>query len=324
MARRVVLVTGATGFIGRHLVPRLLAERVSVRVVTRSPDRLPAEWRDVVEMVVGDLSQPSVQAEATRGIELIYHLAAEIRDASRMRMINVEAVRGLMESAVCAGVNRFVHLSSVGVMGAVRPGIVTESESCRPQNEYERTKLEGEEVVRKYAQAGVIEAVILRPTIVFGERKEEDSFLGWLRVVKQRRFVFFGRKAIANYIYVGDVVEALVRLSDHSFEKLAVYIAAAPIPMTNFVEAMAQALGVPVPKRHAPRWVGYIVGAFGEVAQRLFRISTPLTVSRVRTLSSQTEFCGKSLLEDLSLTFPFGWRRGLELTVQGYQRSDRL
>lgn len=324
MVPRVILVTGATGFIGRYLVSRLLAEGAVIRVVTRNPDRLPIEWRDVVEMVVGDLSQPSVQAEATRGIELIYHLAAEIRDASRMRMINVEVVRGLLDSAVRAGVNRFVHLSSVGVMGAVRPGIVTEAEPCRPQNEYERTKLEGEEVVREYAQAGVIEAVILRPTIVFGERKEEDSFLGWLRVVKQRRFVFFGRKAIANYIYVGDVVEALVRLSDHSFEKLAVYIAAAPIPMTNFVEAMAQALGVPVPKRHAPRWVGYIVGAFGEVAQRLFRISTPLTVSRVRTLSSQTEFCGKSLLEDLSLTFPFGWRRGLELTVQGYQRSDRL
>lgn len=326
MVRRVVLVTGATGFIGRHLVPRLQAENAVVRVVTRTPDRLPAEWRHLVEVVEGDLFQPSVQVAATKGIELIYHLAAEIRDHSRMHAINVEAVLGLMDSAVRAGVKRIVHVSSVAVIGAVRSGIVTEAEPCRPQNQYERTKLEGEEVVRGYAQSGRIEAVILRPTNVFGERRDEerDSFLGWLRAVKQRRFVFFGRKSIANYIYVGDVVEALVRLSNHPVEKVAVYTATDPVPMADFVESMARALDVPTPTRYLPRWAGYVLGAICDGVQLALRVPMPLTLTQVRALSSRTEFCGRSLLKDLSLTFPFGCRKGLELTVQGYRWRGQL
>jgi nucleoside-diphosphate-sugar epimerase len=326
MVRRAVLVTGATGLIGRHLVPRLLAESASVRVVTRNPDRLPVEWRHLVETVIGDLSQPSVLVAATQGIELVYHLAAEIRDRSRMYAINVEVVRSLMDSAVCAGVTRFVHLSSVGVMGAVRPGVVTEAEPCRPRNAYERTKLQGEEVVRIFAQSGRIETAILRPTIVFGVRGEgeEDSFLGWLRVVKQGRFVLFGRRAIANYIYVGDVVEALVRLANAGVQCPAVYIAADSAPLEEFVEAMAKALGVASPTWRLPVGVAYVLGMIGELACWVLRTPALLTRARVRALSSETMFSGERMIRELGMEFPFGYRKGLDLTVEHYRAVGRL
>lgn len=322
----VVLVTGATGFIGRHFIPKLLEQHASIRVVTRDPNRLPVEWRDLVEVVVGSLTEVRVQAAAVKGVGLIYSLAAELRDTSLMRAINAEAVRGLMVQAAQAGVKRVVHLSSVGVIGAKGPGVVTEGTPCRPQTFYEQTKLEGERIVWEYARSKGVEGVILRPTIVFGDRKggTGDSLLSWLRVVLRERFVFFGKKGVANYIYVGDVVEALLRLSEISVNGSALYIAADPAPMFEFVEAMAQVLGVPAPRRRLPMWAGYALGAICQIANRAFGMSVPLTFSRVRTLSNETIFSGDRLLRDLGMTFPYGYRRGLDLTVQWYRSIGLL
>lgn len=322
----VVLVTGATGFIGRHLIQKLLEQHASIRVVTRDPSRLPEEWRDLVDVVVGSLTELRVQVAATKGVGLIYNLAAELRDSSLMRAINAEAVRGLMEQAAQAGVRRVVHLSSVGVIGAKGPGVVTEGTPCQPQTFYEQTKLEGERIVLEHARSTGVEGVILRPTIVFGDRREGvgDSLLSWLRVVLRERFVFFGKKSVANYIYVGDVVEALLRLAEIPLAESAIYIAADSAPMFEFVEAMAQVLGVPAPKRCLPMWVAYALGVTCQIANRMFGMSVPLTFSRVRTLSSETIFSGDRLLRDLGMTFPYGYRKGLDLTVQWYRSVGQL
>ena len=149
-----VLVTGATGFIGRHLIQRLLERSVPVRVVTRDLNRLPVEWRDRVEVIVGDLLGKRIQTAATKGVGLIYNLAGETRDSSLMRAINVETVHGLLETAAQVGVKRIVHLSSVGVIGAREAGVVTEETPCRPQTLYEQSKLEGEQIVLEYARSG--------------------------------------------------------------------------------------------------------------------------------------------------------------------------
>ena len=267
-----------------------------------------------------------VQAAAVKGVGLIYSLAAELRDPSLMRAINAEAVRGLMVQAAQAGVRRVVHLSSVGVIGAKGPGVVTEGTPCRPQTFYEQTKLEGERIVQEFARSRTIEGVILRPTIVFGDWKEGegDSLLGWLRVVRRGRFVFFGKHGAANYIYVGDVVESLVRLSAIPVSGSAVYIAADPVPMSEFVRAMAQVLGVPTPSRRLPLWAAYALGAIGQILNRMFGMSAPLTLSRVCALSSQTIFSGEKLLMELGVPFSYGYQKGLDLTVQWYRSVGQL
>jgi len=324
-----VLITGATGFIGRHLVQRLLEQRVSVRVVTRDPTRLPAQWHNRVEVIAGDLLDEKTQTAATKGVGLIYSLASEILDSSLMRAINVTAVQGLLKTATQAGAKRIVHLSSVGVIGAGGAGgagVVTEETPCRPQTPYEQSKLEGEQIVLKYAQSGVVEGVVLRPTIVFGEGKENvgDSLLQWLQAVLHRRFVFIGRKGVANYIYVGDVVEALSRLAEVSISRSAVYIAADSVPMSDFVGAMAQALGVATPRARLPIWVASTLGVGSQLAGRVLGTPAPLTLSRVRALSSEAVFSGDKLIREAGVAFPFGYRKGLHVTVQWYRSVGRL
>lgn len=321
-----ILVTGATGFIGRHLVEKLLECGSSVRVVTRDPDRLPSQWRGRLEVVAGSLRDKGIQEAATKGVGLVYHLAGEIRDPSSMRAINVEAVRDLLEAAALAGVKRVVHVSSVGVIGAVEPGVVTEETPCRPRTPYEQSKLEGERIVLEFAQSGRIEVMVLRPTIVFGGgvERNKDGFLEWLRAVQQERFVFIGKKSIANYVYVGDVVEAMVRVAESPVHGSAIYIVADSAPMREFVGAMAQTLGVSAPTRSLPAWAAYVLAASLQAAHRILGTPAPLTLSRVLALSSETLFSGEKLRTQAGIALPFGYRKGLDLTVQWYRSAGRL
>src|SRR6266545_3846822 len=211
-----VLVTGASGFIGRHLTDRLLENRALVRVVTRNPDRLPSEWTGRVDVVVGSLTDHHTIESATKDVSLVFHLAGETQNPAVMRAVNAGAACELARAANGAGVKRFIHLSSVGVIGTDGAGEIAEDAPCHPKSEYERTKLEGERAVLELARSSGSDAVIVRPTIVYGEgvTRSRDSLLEWLKALQRGRFLFIGRKAIANYVYVGDVVEAILRLSE--------------------------------------------------------------------------------------------------------------
>lgn len=321
-----ILVTGASGFIGRHLTARLLKRGMPVRVMARHPERLPAEWAGRVEVVVGSLSGKAVLESATKGSSLVFHLAGEIQDPAAMQAVNADAARELARAARAAGVRRFVHLSSVGVIGAEEAGDVTEDAPCRPRSEYERTKLEGERAVLEFARATGFDAVVIRPTIVFGEgvMKTRDSLLEWLKALQRGRFAFIGGQAMANYVYVGDVVEALLKLSERPSPGGEIFHVADPAPMRDFVGAMSEALGVACPTRRLPVWAAYAGAAGLEAAHRLFGTPAPLTLSRVRALSGTCRFAGDKLRTQAGVTLPFGYRAGLARTVKWYRGEGKL
>lgn len=321
-----ILVTGASGFIGRHLTAKLLERGEPVRVVTRHPERLPVEWAGRVETVAGSLMDKATLESATKGSSLVFHLAGEIQDPAAMQAVNADAARKLARAARAAGVRRFVHLSSVGVIGAEEAGDITEDAPCNPKNEYERTKLEGERAVLEFARATGFDTAVVRPTIVFGEgvMKIRDSLLEWMRALQKGRFAFIGGKAMANYVYVGDVVEALLKLSERPSPGGEIFHVADPAPMRDFVGAMSDALGVACPTRHIPVWAAYAGAAGLEAAHRLFGTPAPLTLSRVRALSSACRFTGDKLRTQAGVTLPFGYRAGLARTVKWYRAEGKL
>ena len=320
------LVTGASGFIGRHLTATLLERGTPVRVTTRHPERLPSEWKGRVEVVAGSLTDRAMIKSATQGVSLVFHLAGETQDAASMKAVNADAARELARAAGATGAKRFVHLSSVGVIGADESGEVAEDAPCHPKNEYERTKLEGERAVLDVARAGGFEVVVVRPTIVFGEgvMKARDSLLEWMRAVQRGRFVFIGKKAVANYVYVGDVVEAMLKLSERPSPRGEIFHVADPAPIRDFVGAMADALGVACPTRTVPVWAAYAVAAGMEAAHRLLGTPAPLTMSRVAALSSETVFSGRRLCEARGVAPQVGFREGLRRTVRWYRETGGL
>lgn len=314
-----VLITGATGFIGQHLINQLLVNGARVRILTRGTHSLPASWINQVEVIEGDLSNPSTLSRAVADTSVVYHLAGEIRDPTRMHTVNVEGTRNLLAACEKTSVRHIVYLSTVGVMGATRDGIVDESQDCHPLNDYERTKYEAEQNVLEWSQKTGVAVTALRPTIVFGSgsRIIPDSMLAWLRAIQSGRFVFFDRRAIANYVYAGDVISACLHVVQLALQ--GVFIVADPCPLTEFVAACAAALQVSTPRLFFPLPFAYA----GVSLLHTFVPNSPLTVSRVRALSSKTIYRSMRMNE-IGWSPAIGYREGLQRTVQWYKRNGQL
>jgi UDP-glucose 4-epimerase len=167
MTAPLIALTGATGFIGRHLLRELPRRGYRVRVLLRRPSEVPPEASSAV---IGDIASPQNMANALRGVDAIIHSAGLAHAMSGLpeddyRAINTEATVSLARAAERSGIRRFVFLSSIRAQsGPMAAGILTEDDAPNPTDAYGRSKLAAEEGL---ASAG-IDWVALRPVLVYG------------------------------------------------------------------------------------------------------------------------------------------------------------
>lgn len=198
----MILVTGSTGLVGRHLVRALLAKGHAVRCLVRSTDRAGQVLPSEVELIRGDINDRTAVDKACAGVDRVYHLVAVIREngVDTFEHINVEGTLNLVVAAGQAGVKHFVHLSALGV-------------SDNPKYRYSYSKWRGEETVK---QSGLT-WTILRPSVIYG-----DGFGFFDRVAESLRytprpFVPVPGKGTALFqpIAVEDVARCLVKLIEN-------------------------------------------------------------------------------------------------------------
>ena len=141
-----VAVTGGTGFIGRYLIDSLLKVGFSVRVLTRNPDAAKILWGDRVEIWHGDVTVPNSLAGLMSNVSVVYNLAGTIFESESFTVINEIGTTNLLKECIGQPIKRFVHLSSVGVIGPHKRTIIDENTECNPSNEYEHSKLQANEL----------------------------------------------------------------------------------------------------------------------------------------------------------------------------------
>jgi len=172
----LTLVTGATGFIGRYLVRRLLRDDVPVRVLVRNPARLDTVVTQRLEAVQGDMRDGEAIATATSGAKQVLHLAACARawsrDPDEFRAVNLRATQRLLEAAHRAGVERLVHVSTVLALPPFQPASV--NGKARRLTAYEETKMAADRLVEDNA-GDRLDTVIVHPTRVYGPGPLNDA-----------------------------------------------------------------------------------------------------------------------------------------------------
>jgi uncharacterized protein YbjT (DUF2867 family) len=186
----MILVTGGTGFVGSHLVARLLEAGEQVRVLARSPVEVPG-----AEVHRGDARDLAAVLPAVRGCRAVIHLIGIIREAkgASFEAVHVETTRALLRACQESGVRRFLHMSALGS----RP---------RARSRYHRTKWEAEETVR----ASGLAATIFRPSVIFGSG---SSFLPQMRDLVHRAPVIpiiGDGMSLLQPVWVQDVVSCFV------------------------------------------------------------------------------------------------------------------
>lgn len=320
-----VVVTGATGFIGRHLVERLLQEEARLEIVTRNRRRVPQEWQGRSSVMEKDIAEGTFQLDSRA--EVVFHCAGEIRDPRRFYKANVEGTRNVLNACVRNGIKRFVYLSSVGVIGMEKPGTFDETSPCFPKNDYEQSKLEAEKLALETGQREGLSVAILRPSIVYGPGKlsGRDSFLSLIRSIKRGYFRYIGtKKSIYNIICVGDIVEALLYLAiSPVVEKKKIFIINDPMAWGDFVPYIQSLLHVERKVGTIPKMLAFSLALGGELGA-LFGAKVPFSITRFKALTSETIFSSERLRKETDFKFLYGNREGLRNTVNYYRQNNLL
>ncbi|MDD4907501.1 MAG: NAD-dependent epimerase/dehydratase family protein [Candidatus Omnitrophica bacterium] len=160
-----ILITGVTGFIGKHLLRRLEGQKnIRIRALVHKKPDTGLLNKDNISVIEGDLTRrQTLDRFCAKGATLV-NLAYL---GGRSRQDNLAAVNNLLDACAKAGIKRFIHCSSAAVFGRLPADIVSENTACNPANEYEAAKLQIEKTILGCA-GGAFETVILRPTAVFG------------------------------------------------------------------------------------------------------------------------------------------------------------
>ncbi len=170
-----ILVTGAAGFLGRHLVDLLKKEKHDLTTIVRPTSDVKHLQQQKVKMIVGDLHDPACIARASKGVDVIVHAAATLRGSyDDFQAINVAATRTLLEQAVKNKVKRFVFISSVIVYDHSTALQSTRFNEEMPYEEKERTyycdtKIEAEKLIAEFHEKHGLSTVVLRPAAIYGE-----------------------------------------------------------------------------------------------------------------------------------------------------------
>ena len=298
-----ILVTGATGFIGTHLVERLKKDHDVTCLVRKKPDI------HGIKLHYGDIRKK----DSLQGLKFdaVMHLAG-ILGASEVReedyyLTHVLGTKNVVE--LCSG-ERFVHCSTAGVLGPVRNG--SELTRLKPTNIYEKTKAQAEKIVLAYENHAIV-----RPEFVYGPG--DTHVLQFFRAVASGRFPLIGGgQSMLHPTYVDDVVDCLIACLDKDIRNEVFMVAGErPVTVQELTQMTSMIIGrsmhnIRIPAALARMYVGIV-----PVLQR-FGIDPVLTRSRLDFFTKDRTFDTSKAKEMLGYS-PIGLEDGLRMTLAWYK-----
>lgn len=286
----ISVVTGAAGFLGRHLVAHLVQNGVQVRATALPREDTGALAALGVEVVRADLTAPQTLPPLFAGnVDRVFHLGAICNFStpySVLRGVNVEGVERMSRLALEAGVRAFVHMSSTSVYGPYRGVPFVEDAPRTPQDDYGRSKRDGEDIVWRRVPEG-LRAAVLRPCTVYGPGCTDGAGKVFSRPTSLGAIPGDGRQRLAN-VRVEDVVAAAYHLSLRD-DAVGQAFNIADDSHPSIAEALtlaAEAFGTAAPRLHLPLVVVTAGARVQGFVARLARRIPDLEVDAVRYLGA--------------------------------------
>lgn len=300
----IIAISGASGFIGSELTKRHLEKGDEVRVLSRS-NRTP---HDKAKLFVGDIN---ASAESLlpflSDVDIFYHCAGEISNENMMYLTNVEGTKNLFKIAQTAKIDTWVQLSSTGVYGS-HPNIkITEDSLTFPANNYEKTKLMADEFLLDSHPCN-FKMVILRPSNVYGTTMTNQSLFSLISIINRGLFFFIGsRKAIANYIHVDNVVNALMLVANAAtHKKTDIYIVSDHCSLQELVALIAEKLEIKTPALKLPTVIARLIASISKIIKVI-----PLTHSRINALTDTSLYDSGKIKSDLGYQHVISMKQGI-------------
>jgi nucleoside-diphosphate-sugar epimerase len=316
-----ILITGATGFIGSHLLPRLIRERHDVVAALRNHTSATKLSQSIPQIIVGEINRHTDWHQALKGIDTVIHLAGrahilhEVGDPEAEFMeINFLGTQNLVRQAIAAGVKHFIFISSIGAVTSQSDRPITETTPPQPNTPYGRSKLRAEQCLIDLTENTSMTWTILRPTLVYGAGNP-GNMASLVKLIQRRLPLPLG--AINNrrsFLYVDNLVDAIALCLIHSEAKNQLFLIsdAEQISTPTLINQIARSLNTPVTLLSIPPQMLKFLGNLGDIGENLFKKSLPLNSSVINKLLASLAVDSNKIYHTLHWQPPYTLERGLE------------
>jgi nucleoside-diphosphate-sugar epimerase len=319
-----VLITGATGFIGRFLCTRLLADGLDVRGTLLESEALSSLVEGVEPVIIQPLGPDTSWGDYVAGIDTIIHLAARVHimdnpaadPLAEFRKVNVDGTSRLAGEAAKTGVKRFVFISSVKVNGEESTIPYTADSPSFPSDPYGISKWEGEQALRIIEAETGLEVVVVRPPLVYGPGVKAN-FRQFMSIISRGvSLPFASIRNKRSLVFVGNLVDALVCCATHPNAAGQTYLVSdgEDVSTPELFQRMAAALGKPARMFPFPPELLRLAGVLSGKSAAVDRLVGSLQVDNSK------------IRRELGWTPPFTMEQGLKDTAEWYinqVRGDR-
>ena len=271
----MVFVTGATGFIGRHLIKNLIEGKLDLRCLVRRTSDIRHLAAGNIELIWGDLDNSNLLRETMKDCQTVLHIAGltETLSTNLLEKINIDGTKNMVEAAVINNVKNFIFFSSMDIL-------------FKPRNEYAESKYEAERIV---TNSRLESYCIIRPSIVYGEG-DHRNIAKLIQLVKALPIIpVFGK---GNFywqpLYIGDLAEIITEIVQHTNEAKKTLNIAGPsaVSFIEMLEIICEELGTKRAKFHLPISIIKVMhNLFGDNKAGDF-FKKILTSSRDKTIES--------------------------------------
>ena len=279
-----VLVTGANGFTGAHLVQGLVQQDNTVVGLVRKSSNLARLSGCNVELVYGDITDRDALQTAMNGVDTVFHTAAYVElglvNEAEMERVNLEGTRAVLEVAQAFGVS-MVYCSTIGIFGDTKGQVVNETFQ-RTQSDfssaYDRTKYQAQQLVDQYASNG-FPVVSILPSGIFGS--DDPHFGPVIQLFLKRRLKFWaGGDRITGVVHVDDLASAMILAAQKGTPGDYYIISAGDLTTREMFQMLSQKTGIPVPLE-VPKPLVRLMGNLLDPIGRFFQWQPPLSRERV-------------------------------------------
>ncbi|MCK5785230.1 MAG: SDR family NAD(P)-dependent oxidoreductase [Candidatus Sabulitectum sp.] len=290
-----VLITGANGFIGSHLVDKFLKEGHSIYGLVRRTSDLSLICDMDVSLRYGDITDYSSVEKSLQGMDIVVHnagLASDWGSLEAFRKVNLEGTKNVVKAAANNGVKRVVHLSSTAIHGFNHDHPASEDDPKNPVFNYGVSKLEAENWIFAFGKEHSIEVTAVRPGNVFGPG--DHTFIEkYIEAMISGRITYVNNgNSLTCPTYVGNLVNGIYLASFHKDAPGETFIITDGLSITwrQFTEAIADELHIPHPGLSIPLWLSLPLASIAEGLYKLFRVKHAPLITKYRMYNAGTDY----------------------------------
>ncbi len=317
-----VFVTGASGFIGRHLVRQLLHNRWAVKVLVHKHP-LPLDLRQgKIEIIRGDLANQDLLERNLKDCQVGFHLASALGGSlippQQFWEVNLKGTINFLQAAQKAKLDRLVFFSSAGVIGKVNPGqVAAEDYSPHPQTLYDQTKFQAEKEALNFSHRG-LEIIIIRPGWVYGP-EDKRTFKLFQAIAKGRFLLVGGGRAQQTPVFIHDLIRGTL-LALEKGERGEIYHLTGPEVLTvrEMAETIASHLNRKLPSFSLPLSPLLPLAWFFDQVFRFFHREAPLTPGKLAFFAHPKPLDCSKAQRNLGYSPQTDFHTGSRLTIDWY------